>query len=157
MKATLHILCGLPYSGKSVLAKKLHKKYGWKIVEIDEIKMRHGFADVWQEMEAKDWDEIFDESFEAIKQELRAGKSVIYDSANLTKESRDKLRDIAKKFSAETRLIFLDISTEEAISRWRENQEKKFRHHLPEWALKAAVKSFQPPAPGEAPEFLERL
>ncbi len=155
MLPALYIMCGLPYSGKTVLAKKLSKKYGWKLVEIDGIKARHGFAGIWQDMKMKDWDEIFSESFEVVRNELGAGRSIIYDSANLTRESRDRLKNIAKESSAEARLIFLDIPTEEAISRWRENEKAKFRHHLPEWALKAAIKTYQPPTTDEMPVSLD--
>lgn len=150
-------MCGLPYSGKTVLAKKLHKKYGWRIVEIDEIKMRHGFADIWQDMKIEDWNEIFNESFEIVRNQLGAGRSIIYDSANLTRESRDKLRNIAKEFDVETKIVFLGISVEEMESRWQENKKKKHRHHLPEWAIRAAIETYQPPTTDEAPSFLSWL
>lgn len=36
-KSTLYILCGLPFSGKTVLTKKLIEKLGYASVNIDDI------------------------------------------------------------------------------------------------------------------------
>ena len=81
---TLLILCGLPFSGKTVIARRLNERYGFPVVCIDEIKFAHGFP--WIEnspITAADWDRIFTESYDRTRALLREGKTVVYDCANL--------------------------------------------------------------------------
>lgn len=148
-RATLYIMCGLPFSGKSILAKRLADKFAWDLVEIDQIKTDFGLRDVWKEMKPEDWKKIFTESFKRVEDSLRAGKSVIHDSANQTKASRDQLRDLASKLGLESRVIFVDVSEETARKRWQENKETTERMDLPDWAFNAAVSNYKPPIEGE--------
>lgn len=43
-RATLFILCGLPYSGKSTLAKELVSCLGFKAVSMDEVMDKKGYT-----------------------------------------------------------------------------------------------------------------
>lgn len=42
----LFILCGLPFAGKTTLAKELEKQFGWVRLSIDEVKFEFGYEDV---------------------------------------------------------------------------------------------------------------
>lgn len=146
MKPTLYIMCGLPFSGKTILAQKISDKLGYPIVSIDTIREEHGFT--WEENEkviAKDWEEIFNESYSTTSKHLKSGQSVIYDSANQDRISRDKLRKLAEKSNANTKVIFLDVHEEEIRRRWAENQVTKERFHLPEKYLQAAIDTLEKP------------
>lgn len=144
-KPILYIMCGLPFSGKSTLARKISEIKGNKIVEIDEIKTNHGLRDEWQTVKPEEWQKIFAESFEQVKNELSSGKSVVHDSANQTLYSRNQLRDIAKECDRESRVIFIEISQEDARARWQHNKNNPTRMDLPEWAFNAAVSNYEIP------------
>lgn len=95
-KPVLYILCGLPFARKTVLAKRLHAGFGYPVVNIDDIKLAHGFP--WAEhspITSADWERIIDESYDQTRAPLRGGQSVVYDCANLDGEGRDFLRDLA--------------------------------------------------------------
>lgn len=151
-KPTLIIMCSLPFSGKTVLAQKISQKRGVSIVSIDAIREERGFS--WEDNDrvtATDWDSIFDEVYHRLAQELDAGRSVIYDSANQDRASRDKLRAFAKQHHAETELIYLDVPLATIMQRWEENQQTKARFHLPKKWLRAAIDTLEPPKSDEKP------
>ncbi len=144
-KPTLYIMCGLPFSGKSELAKKLADHFNWDIVEIDTIKSQLGFRDIWKAMKPDDWQKIFDISFQPITHSLKQGKSVIHDSTNQTKIARDTLRKIAQEMGCKSSVVYLDISFDEAKKRWKKNRITKQRMDLPKWAFDAACDNFESP------------
>lgn len=148
-KPALYIMCGLPFSGKSVLAKKLSEKKGFDLVEIDAIKSGYGLRDVWEHMKAEDWDKIFNDSFSQAANSMRAGRSIIYDSTNHTRKSRDELRALAERNDANSSVIFVDVSVDAAKERWHQNKETDKRMDLPEWAFNAALNSWEPPTEDE--------
>ncbi len=148
-KPTLYIMCGLPFAGKSRLAKELSENRGWKVVAVDEIKTKRGLRDVWQDMKPEDWTDIFAEAERQTERELLGGRSVIYDSTNHTKHSRDKLRELAKRCHCSAKLILVDVSPDVAEFRWKANKESGERMDLPEWAFRTALGDWEPPVGDE--------
>src|SRR5713226_7177230 len=146
----LYIMCGLPFSGKTVLTNELSKRFGFQIVCIDTIREEKGFS--WEDNDkvtSDDWKNIFDESYARTLRYLGEGKSVIYDSANQDRVSRDRLRKLAKSGNFESKVIFVDMAVDEVRKRWLKNQETKERFHLPEKFLQAAIDTFEKPTPDE--------
>ena len=147
---TLYILCGLPFSGKTVLAKQLTDKLGFAVVGIDAIRENRGFS--WEDNEkvtTEDWQSIFQESYDRTLALLARGKSIIYDSANQDRISRDRLRALAAKGGYPTRVIFMDVPEREVRGRWLQNQKSGQRFHLPEKWFQAAIDTFEPPTADE--------
>ena len=147
---TLYIMCGLPFSGKTVLAQKLSDRFGFPIVGIDNIKEERGFS--WEENEkvtAEVWKSIFDESYKRTLAYLQTSTSVIYDSANQDRTSRDRLRKLAQSGNLDSKVILVDVPEDEIRKRWLKNQETKERFHLPEKYLQAAIDAFEKPTPDE--------
>lgn len=143
---TLYILCGLPFSGKTILTKKLAGVLDYEIVNIDDIKFAHGFQ--WTDddrMTESDWKRIFDESYEMALKNLGIGKSVLYDCANQDRAARDELRKVAAKGNFPTKVIWLDIPIETIKSRYIKNKETKERFDLPERIFQAALDTYEPP------------
>jgi len=150
MRAILYIFCGLPFSGKTTLANEIIKRVELIFVSIDDIKFAHGFS--WTEnenMTAEEWQRIFDESYQKTKDALRAGKSVLYDSANQDRTSRDRLRKIAQEAGAEVKVIFMNVPEQTVRERWLRNVNSKKRFHLPERFFNAAFTNYEPPTQDE--------
>lgn len=145
----LYILCGLPFSGKTILAKKLAEKFGFEQVSIDEIRFAHGFPWEDSKITAKDWQKIFDESYQRTQEFLQNGKSVLYDSANQDRVSRDRLRKLAKEVGVAAKVIWLDIPLEIIKKRYKENTITQERFHLPEKFFNMAVNTYEVPKKDE--------
>ncbi len=146
MVPTLFILCGLPFAGKTVLARRLNERYDFPVVCIDEIKLAHGFP--WVEdspITASDWERIFAESYDRTRELLRQGQSVVYDCANLQRESREKLRVLAAAERCPSRTIFVAAPLDVVRERWRRNRVAGERFDLPEALFESALAAFEPP------------
>ncbi len=149
-KPTLYILCGLPYSGKTTLARALRNKLGWAYVSIDIIRERLGFS--WKENEkvtADDWRNIFETSYDDMIARLNEGKSVIYDSTNHDVTSRERLRNHAFDTGFSSKVIFLNIPEATIWERWEENQKTPTRSHISKDLLQQTINSLDPPTKEE--------
>lgn len=82
----LIVLCGIPASGKSTLAKELSEK-GYIIHSSDELRKKG----VPEHL-------VFNKLHSDIKQDLKSGFNCIYDATNLTKHKREKVVQWFKYF-----------------------------------------------------------
>lgn len=108
----LYILCGLPYSGKSLFSKEIEKTKSIKRISFDEIfdnlkKLNEGIT---YEIGVKDVDKTLTE-------ELKKGNSVIYDSTNLSFRRRSELKKLAELAGAQFVVIYIKTSEEEIFKR----------------------------------------
>jgi predicted kinase len=67
-KNRLYILCGIPFSGKSVLANELVKRYGYTRIDLDEVKFQIFGKDITDsEIDQAGWDKIYQEMYRKIE------------------------------------------------------------------------------------------
>lgn len=147
---TLFILCGFPYAGKSYIAKQILSHTDVVFVSIDDIFHRHSFD--WDSNtlpDAYEWEQIFSESYEEVRQSLRNGKNVLYDSTNQTVVSRDKLREIAGSVDTETKVIYIKASIENVWNRWKENQKNRTRSVVDKALVQQTINMFEEPTEEE--------
>jgi predicted kinase len=147
---TLFILCGFPYAGKSYIAKQLLEKADAAFVSIDDIFHAHGFD--WDSNNLPDtegWEQIFAESYEKTRHALMDGKSVLYDSTNQTRVSRDKLREVAHSAGAEAKVAFIKTPVEVVWQRWEENQRNPNRSIVSKNLVQQTIDMFEEPSEDE--------
>lgn len=143
----LVLICGLPATGKSTLARRL-------AVEMSAVRLD---KDKWVLQLGGDlWDEQFRERVEgelwALTQELLAlGQSVILEWGHWARSERDEKRLGARALGAAVELHYLDAPLEELIERAeRRNASSEWtaapmrRVHFEAWATR-----FQPPSEEE--------
>ncbi len=142
----LFVLCGLPFAGKTTLAKELVKRFGWVRVDIDDINTERGIGTKTNdEISDADWKITYDESYRQVDKALKNGKTVINDTANFTKEQRDKLRAIADKYDAPTKVIYFNIPDEIARKRWQENRITHQRNDVTDADFAEVADNFEIP------------
>ena len=145
--ATLHLLCGLPASGKTTLAKELEKQYAALRLTSDEWMERivgDGFND-----EKKDVIEQI--QAEVARRVLELGIDVILDFGVWSRKERDALRAEAKEVGAKTKLYFLDVPYEELLSRLEKRNADLPSHtfHITKEHMDGWIKYFEKPTPEE--------
>ncbi len=148
-KPCLYILCGLPFAGKTTLAKEMVKLLGIKRVSIDEINGERG---IWNDdtgMLPEEWTKTYDIAYQRIVTFLSQGESVVDDSANFTKEQRDRLQAIAKQYNAQTYVIFVDVSLAEVQRRWQANRQTLVRNDVRDDDFALVVEYFESPTEKE--------
>jgi predicted kinase len=141
-----YLLVGLPYSGKTTLAKKLVAEYGFKHINIDELKWEAGYTKVGDdEVPDEAWGKIFNQADKLLIKYLKEDKNVVNEYAWVTKEWRDRARRVASKAGFETKTIYLKTSREEIEKRWRENNQSRARFHWPEKEFRQMFLDFEEP------------
>jgi len=135
---TIHMLVGIPGSGKSVYARQLEKATRGVIVSTDGIRLRLFGG----ESKQKNTYIIFDEAFREIGQALADGRDVIFDATNVDRARRAKF---LKRFSdTPVECHFFDTSYETAQRRISSRKRK-----LDDKILTKYAKNLQFPLLGE--------
>jgi predicted kinase len=149
--ATLHLMVGLPCSGKTVLAKKLeHERSALRLT-----------PDVWQiglfgqdaEEPQHDARHSFIEGmlWNIASRALELGTNVILDFGFWAREEREDYRLRAKRLGASSEVHFLDMPEEELLRRLavRNSQPSQESFHIAEERMKLWIAFFQKPTPEE--------
>lgn len=147
----LYILCGLPFSGKTTLAKKIAEHTGSKLVAFDQL---------WLDLEAdaqfassltgdEGWRTVRSVAKERIAENLKKRCSVVYDDTNVRFEHRDELRDLAREHGAIAIVVYIDTPSVIREKREKENLLTKRRHDVEPVNLKKALDQFEEPGPPE--------
>ncbi|MDP3989154.1 MAG: ATP-binding protein [bacterium] len=144
-KVVLFIICGLPFSGKTYLSTKISESFGIQRISYD---------DLWKEIHQKEsrdpnWEEICSIVEARVADELKAGRSVVYDTLNDTVGNREKLKKIAKNNDGEAIVIYADTPLDVIHSRRKENVESGDRHEVSEKNFQGALDRFEVPRPPE--------
>jgi predicted kinase len=149
--ATLHLMVGLPCSGKTTLARKLEYERSalrltpdeWQLrlfgqdAEEPEHDARHGL------IEALLW--------EVASRALVLGTDVILDFGFWAREEREDYRLRAKQLGASSEVHFLDAPGDELLRRLvrRNSRPSSTAFHISEEMMKPWIASFQKPTPDE--------
>lgn len=114
----------------------------------DAIEEQHFDVD---KMTQKDWNFVYSEGYRKLKEYLATGESVILDCGNLVRSERQTARDIAKSLGVEHKLIYLNLTKDQARKRWQKNLTTKERDQLTEATMSKAQGMFEEPTPDENP------
>lgn len=125
----LYIMCGLAFSGKSTLARKIAESTG---------SVRITFDELWIEIDKespvpkdeKGWKLIRKIGQERVLAALEEGKSVVYDDNNIRYEHREELRNVANRVGLESIVIYLNTPIEIIKQREQENKVTGARHEV---------------------------
>ena len=147
--ATLYILCGYPFAGKSTVARALIKKYGFVRIAIDDIKRERGIGNIDKEITPEELQKVYDIYHDRIVSNLKSGKSVITDTVAHTRESRDGLRKTAKECHAEAVVLYVNTSLEIVKERWMKNRSAQERADLSDADFNSVVNDFEVPGNDE--------
>lgn len=150
MTNKLYILCGIPFSGKTTIAKRMAEKLGFVRIDLDEVKFDLFNPQILDtQIDQSGWDKIFEEMYRRIRQSLVDGKTVIHDTGNFTRHERRKVQAIAKELGVETLTIFVNIPPEVAHQRLLDNRITKTRFDVADEDFQSTVKELEPPDENE--------
>ncbi len=138
MGTTIHMLAGIPGSGKSSYAKLLAKEHRAVIVSTDQIRGEL-FGD---EAKQKNTYLVFNRAFAQIDEALMDGRKVIFDATNVDRSRR--LQFLKRYQQSKVHCHWFDTPFEVALSRM---QARKRR--MEEAIVRKYAKNFQLPVAGE--------
>lgn len=124
MKPTLHLMVGLPGSGKTTRAKELEAQYNALRLTPDEWHM----ALFGHDMDHPDHDDrhtrVEQVMWSVAERALKAGVSVILDFGFWGRDERDGLRREAERLGADCRIHYMDAPLEELHRRLEKRNEQ---------------------------------
>lgn len=139
---TLHLICGLPGSGKSTFAKRLAQETGALVMSPDEWMSELG-ADIYDEefrnkVERLQW---------MVAQDiLKGGASVILENGFWSKQERDAYRSSAKSLGVGFAIHYLHADRDTLIARIRErNKTRAESERVSPDDLDSWIAVFEPP------------
>ncbi len=146
---TLYIMCGVGFSGKSTLAKKIAEHTKSILISQDALFFeKEKELNLSQDSE-DDWRMVINMCRDKIKEELSKSHSVVFDDTSTKFRYREKLRTIAKMTGADTKVIFLDTPIEVQKERQLKNKISKERHDVKQEYLDDAIQELEIPTDGE--------
>jgi predicted kinase len=149
--ATLHLMVGLPCSGKTTLARQLEQQYSALRLTPDEWHTRL-FGDDVEEAQHDDRHSSIEALLWGIAaRALALGLNVILDFGFWAKVEREDYRSRAKQLGAASEIHFLDVPEAELIERLirRNVVPVQGTFCIPEEDLRGWLAIFQPPGPDE--------
>ena len=156
--AKLHLMVGLPCSGKTTLARQLEAKYSALRLTTDEWHIRlfgHDYGDGMTESEEAEHDSRHD-SVESLMWDVAArvltlGADVILDFGCWVRSQRDEYRSRTKDLGADFEIHFVTAPEEVLLERIRARNDmaSEGTFFIPESKLKEWVRIFEPPSSEE--------
>lgn len=149
--ATLHLMVGLPCSGKTTLAQKLEREQSALRLTTDEWHVRLFGQDAKEPEHDARHSLIEAMLWNIASRALELGTNVILDFGFWAREEREDYRLRAKQLGASSEVHFLDVSEEELLRRLaiRNSQPSQASFHISEEMMKPWIVFFQRPTPDE--------
>lgn len=144
----LYIMCGLAFSGKSILARKIAEHTGSRLIAFDKL---------WVEKEKEQpiskgdegWRFIRKVAQEEIAKALREGVSVVYDDNNVRFEHREEIREIGRSLGADPIVVYLNTPMDLIKERERVNKTTGERHEVGPENFQTVVEQLEVPTHNE--------
>jgi predicted kinase len=146
-------MCGLAFSGKTTVSKRIASALGLARISLDEINHARGL-DAAAGLSDAEWEVTSHMAMDQVSALLAAGQSVIVDDTFSHRFLRERLRSVAKQHGASFRILFLDVPRAVCEARIRHNRSEGGRSDLFDNVFQHHADRFQRPQPDEAPTRL---
>lgn len=149
--ATLHLMVGLPCSGKTTRAKELQPECSALRLTPDEWQIRLFGQDANEAEHDARHSSIEDLLWSVAGRTLELGTNVILDFGFWAREEREDYRLRAKRLGASSDIHFLDVPEDELLRRLaiRNSQASEESFHISEESMRLWIDFFQIPTPDE--------
>jgi predicted kinase len=147
----LFILCGLPFSGKTTLARTMAERLDVVHIELDSVHGERGVDLKGEPPSREDWIEAYRRSFRKLDEVVANGNSAVFDATSYRRVHRQRLGRIAARYGVSTTIIYLDVNEDEAKRRRDENRGTNERPNVRDDDFALVSGEMQLPSPDEYP------
>lgn len=145
---TLFVLCGLPFSGKSTIARVLVERFGVIALDVDALARERGYRPE-KGIEPERWGRLFAEAHQLVRERLGQRRSVVFDAVNVDRAGRDRLREIAHERGARFQPICVAADPLTIAERRANNDQTRHRPPVREEDLATLERGFEVPTVDE--------
>ncbi|MBI3199582.1 MAG: ATP-binding protein [Rhodospirillales bacterium] len=129
MKPELIALCGLAFSGKSTIARRVAAETGAELISYDLLNAARGF-DGGTVMDDSEWEKTGLKAASMAHAALASGRSVVVDDTFSHRFLRQRFAAVAAAAGASFVLLFVDTPLAVIETRIAENARTKARPHI---------------------------
>ncbi len=148
--ATLHLMVGLPCSGKTTLARTLERKHSALRLTPDEWQVRLFGQDAADPQHDARHSLIEALQWEVAERALALGIDVVLDFGFWTREEREDFRSRARQLGASSEVHLLDVPGDELLRRLAQRNERPgLAFQITEEMMRPWIASFEKPDPDE--------
>jgi predicted kinase len=144
----LYLMCGLSFSGKTTLARKIVERLRCAYISLDDINAERG---LWggDGIPIEEWERTHAVARERLATWMATESDAIVDDVNNLRWLRDRWRAAASASCYRTVVIYLDILQTELMARRRANQITVERKGITEAVWSKHLNDFEPPGADE--------
>lgn len=144
--ATVHMMIGIPGSGKTTFARSLSKEHNYVIVSSDVVRMLHPDFD-----ETKVWPEVY----RLCAENLKNNQDIIFDATNITPKVRARFDTELSKYHVKYQKIayFFKTDVSKCIERVTKRNTLSNELYLPTEVISSYGEKIIPPTTDEG--FIE--
>ena len=141
-------MCGLSFSGKTTLARKIVERLQCGYISLDDINAERG---LWggDGISVEEWERTHALARERLATWMFSGRDAVVDDVNNLRWLRDRWRAAANSSFYSTVVIYLDIPCTKLAQRRRMNQVTAERKGITEAVWVEHVRGFEPPGEDE--------
>ena len=150
MTRELIATCGLAFSGKSTVARKVAAVLGAELVSYDAITLQRGFEG-GKVIADQEWEKTSLMAAGSARAALANGRGVVVDDTFSHRFLRDRFRSVAAEASVPFILLFVDTPLAVIEARIAENARTRQRAHIEPAVFAHHRDRFQFPGNDEAP------
>lgn len=144
----VYAMCGVAFSGKSVLARRIADELSIALISLDAINHERGLRG-GEGMSVVQWEETSAIAMDRLRRRLMEGGSVVVDDTFSRRFLRNRCKAVAHEFRAGFTIVFVDTPVDEIRARRDANYERPTRHHVRDDVFEDHYKTFQFPAEDE--------
>jgi predicted kinase len=147
----LVILCGLPFSGKSTIARVLSERFGCAVVSLDAINEERGVGHGGEGLDDGVWSETQRLAVERVEDLMGVGRArMAVDDTCCFRFLRDDHRRAAERHGYRHVVVFVDTPEPLLRARMRENERTRARTGMTDAVFESCLARFERPGADEA-------
>lgn len=145
------LLCGLPFAGKTTVARELRERLDATVIGLDAINAERGLQG-GEGIAVEEWQRSHRIALARLAEALQAGHAiVVIDDTNCLRFLRDDYRKVARRFGAAAHVLLVPADEEEVTRRLRKNRESGIRTDVHDDVFAATIDRFEWPGDDESP------
>ena len=149
LRPVVYVLCGVPFAGKSTLARAMAARLGAVHLEIDVVVRELDLGGEGGHLARAAWVAAYREAQRRLDRLLADGRSVVYDATNFRRLMRARVRAIVAARGADAVTVLVVPPPAEVAAQRARNRREPTRPDVPETAFTEVAAGFQPPMPDE--------
>jgi predicted kinase len=154
MMKRLYILCGIAFSGKTTVARKLSQVTGSVYISLDDINAERGLLG-GDGVAGQEWERTHEVARQRMSSFMTEGQDIVLDDTSCFRWLRERYREFAHRNGYVAQIVYLEVPPDELRRRIAENTVSPRRRAISPAVLAEHIRSFEKPSADEEAVVLD--